>query len=111
MRRLILAMFVFCLSGLVAGCFEWSEDSKGNLQSVGLPGVPVWQSSAPPPPVSPAQMGFTPDEAAKMSGPVLVTPTATGSSGCTGTNPRGMGPSPGWLAAWWPAAPWPDCRC
>ena len=78
MRRLRLATLFLCLSAFAAGCFEWSEDSQGNLQSVGLPGIPVWQSNAKPPAVSPTDIGFTPEEAAKMSGPVLVMPTANG---------------------------------
>jgi hypothetical protein len=73
----VFATLLLCQFGLT-GCFTWTQDSQGNLQSVGLPGVPVWQSSAPPPAVSPTQMGFTPDEAAKMSGPVLVMPSASG---------------------------------
>jgi len=32
-----------------AGCIAWTEDSKGNLQSVGLPGVPVWKAQQPSP--------------------------------------------------------------
>jgi len=78
MRTTILASLLVCLCPL-AGCFEWTQDSQGNLRSVGLPGVPVWQSSAPPPTVTPTQLGYTPDEAAKMSGPVLVMPSASGS--------------------------------
>jgi hypothetical protein len=41
-RSGIRGLFVVTLSALVAGCIAWTEDSKGNLQSVGLPGVPVW---------------------------------------------------------------------
>jgi hypothetical protein len=78
MKQFAFTVVLLCLCGL-AGCFEWSEDSQGNLRSVGLPGVPVWQSSAPPPQVAPTQFGFTPDEAAKMSGPVMVMPSASGS--------------------------------
>lgn len=77
MRSLVIATLLLCITGL-AGCFEWTQDSQGNLQSVGLPGVPVWQSSAPPPPVSPGTLGYTQEEAAKMSGPVLVMPTTAG---------------------------------
>jgi hypothetical protein len=78
MRTAIFGGFLLGLF-MLAGCFEWTQDSQGHVQSVGLPGVPVWQSSAPPPPVTPTQFGFTPDEAAKMSGPVLVMPSASGS--------------------------------
>ena len=77
MRIAISRALLLCLC-LLAGCFTWTQDSQGNLRSVGLPGVPVWQSSAPPPLISPTQMGFTPDEAAQMSGPVLVIPSASG---------------------------------
>ncbi|HLI80513.1 MAG TPA: hypothetical protein VKV03_11055 [Candidatus Binataceae bacterium] len=63
---------------VLAGCFTWTQDSQGNLQSVGLPGLPVWQSSTPPPPLT-TQLGMTPDETAKISGPVLVMPSASGS--------------------------------
>jgi len=62
---------------MLAGCFEWTQDSQGNLQSVGLPGVPVWQSSKAQAPLT-TQLGMTPDEAAKMSGPVLVMPSTSG---------------------------------
>jgi hypothetical protein len=77
MRTAIFGGLLFGLC-MLAGCFEWTQDPQGHLQSVGLPGVPVWQSSAPPPSL-PTQLGFTPDEAAKMSGPVLVMPSASGS--------------------------------
>jgi hypothetical protein len=75
--RSIGAALLVCLLGL-PGCFQWTQDSQGHLQSVGLPGVPVWQSSAPPATVTPTQLGFAPDEAAQMSGPVLVIPSASG---------------------------------
>lgn len=61
----------------LAGCFEWTEDSQGHLTSAGLPGVPLWQAkpgAADAQPITPAEMGFTPEEAAKMGGPVLVLP-------------------------------------
>lgn len=67
----MVAAIWFC--GL-AGCFEWTEDPHGNLQSVGLPGLPVWTSKTPPAPMTPAEMGYTPEEAAKISGPILVEP-------------------------------------
>ena len=77
MRRVTLSLLSAVLL-LTAGCFSWTEDQNGNLQSVGLPGVPVWQSKAPPPEVTPASVGFLPDEAAKMGGPVLVEPNDNG---------------------------------
>jgi hypothetical protein len=58
-----------------SGCFQWTEDSQGKLQSAGLPGIPIWQSKAPPAPINPTDFGFTQEEAAKMSGAVLVMPT------------------------------------
>ncbi len=75
MSKMAVAALLLGLAGL-AGCFEWTQDSQGHLQSVGLPGVPVWQSSQPPPPVAPANLGFTPEEASKISGPALVIPGA-----------------------------------
>jgi uncharacterized protein YkwD len=33
---------------LLMGCFEWTEDSQGNLRSVGVPGLPVWQAQPTP---------------------------------------------------------------
>ncbi|HXW83907.1 MAG TPA: hypothetical protein VEJ86_05850, partial [Candidatus Binataceae bacterium] len=65
-----LAVALFLLSG----CVEWSEDPQGNLNSVGLPGIPLWQSNRPPAPITPMDMGFTPEEAAKLAPPVLVEP-------------------------------------
>lgn len=62
-----------CLCTL-AGCFEWTEDQSGNLKSVGLPGIPVWQAKKPSPPQGLTDMGLTPDQASKVSGPVLVVP-------------------------------------
>lgn len=72
-RRAVLIVVAVCLCAL-AGCFSWTEDQNGNLQSVGLPGVPLWKSKTPPPPPTPAQMGYTPDEASRLSGPILVEP-------------------------------------
>ncbi len=57
--RSIGAVLLIGLLGL-AGCVEWTQDSQGHLQSVGLPGVPVWQSSAPPPAVTPTQLRIRP---------------------------------------------------
>ena len=72
-KRAILLIAAICCCAL-AGCFEWTEDPHGNLQSVGLPGLPVWKSKTPPAPMTPTEMGFTPEQASKMSGPVLVEP-------------------------------------
>jgi hypothetical protein len=72
-RRVLGAITILGLSAAV-GCFQWTEDSQGNLQSVGVPGVPLWQSKATPAPMTPADLGIPPDEAAKMSGLVLVEP-------------------------------------
>jgi len=58
----------------LAGCFSWSEDQNGNLKSVGLPGIPVWQAKKPQPPQGLTDTGLTPDQASKVSGPVLVVP-------------------------------------
>ena len=76
--KTLLAGLMICFFTL-GGCFEWTEDSQGNLQSVGLPGVPVWQSSKAQAPLS-TQLGMSPEESAKISGPVLVMPTAAGPS-------------------------------
>ncbi|GEM_PF-1196672 len=77
--RFYLWGLVFAYALSLGGCFSWTEDSQGNLTSVGLPGVPIWQSSpyaASAQPVRPTDLGFTQDEAAKLGGPVLVTPPA-----------------------------------
>ena len=73
MRRAVLVVVAICCCAL-AGCFSWTEDQQGNLQSVGLPGVPLWKSKTPPKPISLTDMGMTPEEASKVSGPVLVLP-------------------------------------
>jgi len=73
LRRALTITLLLGLCG-IAGCLEWTEDPQGNLHSVGLPGMPVWQSQATPAPLNPADLGMTADEAAKMSGPVLVEP-------------------------------------
>ncbi|MGC2278315.1 MAG: hypothetical protein WA571_20030 [Candidatus Binatus sp.] len=73
MRRAVLVAVAICWCAL-AGCLSWSEDQNGNLQSVGLPGVPIWKSKTPPAPISLTDMGMTPEEASKVSGPVLVLP-------------------------------------
>ena len=73
MRRAVLVVVaIYCCA--LAGCFSWTEDQQGNLQSVGLPGVPLWKSKTPPKPISLTDMGMTPEEASKVSGPVLVLP-------------------------------------
>ena len=41
------ALALSFLTILVAGCLEMQEDRSGNLQSVGLPGVPIWKASKP----------------------------------------------------------------
>jgi len=61
---------------VLSGCFQWTEDSQGSLKSAGLPGLPIWQSKAPPAPVKPTDLGFTPEQASKLGGEVLVMPTA-----------------------------------
>jgi hypothetical protein len=40
---------LLALSAFLAGCLAWTEDSSGKLQSVGLPGVPVWTAQKPSP--------------------------------------------------------------
>jgi hypothetical protein len=79
-RRALLGVLIVCLC-ILSGCFQWTEDAQGNMQSAGLPGLPIWQSKAPPAPMKPTDLGFTPEQASKMSGEVLVMPTA---------NSRGM---------------------
>jgi hypothetical protein len=45
---LMSALTLLTLAVVAAGCIAWTQDAKGNLQSVGLPGVPVWTASNPP---------------------------------------------------------------
>jgi hypothetical protein len=47
------------LSAFAIGCIAWSTNSQGNLQSVGLPGLPVWSAKTPSPraPMPMAQAG------------------------------------------------------
>jgi hypothetical protein len=71
--RVALAVVVACCVAL-AGCFSWTEDQDGNLKSVGLPGMPVWKAKEPGPPTGLTDTALTPDQAAKVSGPVLVVP-------------------------------------
>lgn len=73
MRRAVLVAVATCCC-VLAGCFEWSEDQNGNLKSVGLPGVPVWQAKKPSPPQGLTDTALTPDQASKVSGPVLGVP-------------------------------------
>jgi len=73
LRRVVLAVVVVCCVAL-AGCFSWTEDQDGNLKSFGLPGIPVWTAKKPGPPTGLTDMALTPDQAAKVSGPVLVVP-------------------------------------
>ena len=72
-RPAVLVVVAICCCAL-AGCFEWTEDQSGNLQSVGMPGVPFWKAKKPGPPQSLTDTGMTPEEATKVSGPVLVVP-------------------------------------
>jgi hypothetical protein len=61
-------------SAFLAGCFQWTENPQGNVQSVSVAGAPVWQSKNASKPMTPAALGIPPDEAAKMGGPALVIP-------------------------------------
>ena len=74
LKRAVLVVIAIGICAMAAGCFEWTEDPHGNLQSVGLPGLPVWKSKTPPAPMTPAEMGYTPEEASKIGGPILVEP-------------------------------------
>ena len=47
MYKAALAAVALSLLIVVAGCMEMQEDRTGNLQSVGLPGVPIWKASKP----------------------------------------------------------------
>src|SRR5262245_66477327 len=44
--RLVGVVAVGSLLSLLSltSCVEWTTDRQGNLQSIGLPGVPVWQT-------------------------------------------------------------------
>ncbi|HZP45672.1 MAG TPA: hypothetical protein VFB15_08485 [Candidatus Binataceae bacterium] len=77
--RVSLAILLIS-SVALAGCLAWTEDSQGNLRSVGLPGVPLWQSKQPPPVMTPSDFGLTPQQAAQYSGPILVIPNPNGSA-------------------------------
>lgn len=77
MSRFALAALLWvCVFG-PPGCVEWTEDSQGHLSSVGLPGVPVWQSqpnAATAQPAAPPELPLTPDEKAKLGGLVMMLP-------------------------------------
>lgn len=73
LRRVALTVVVVCCVAL-AGCFSWTEDQSGNLTSVGLPGIPVWKAKEPGPPTGLTDTALTPEQAAQVSGPVLVVP-------------------------------------
>ena len=76
-RLVFVASLTFLF--VLTGCVEWSEDYIGSLQSVGVPGVPIWQSKNPPPQTNQNGSVVTPEEAERMkSGPVLVMPSADG---------------------------------
>ena len=72
-RPAVIVVMAICCCTL-AGCLAWSEDQNGNLKSVGLPGIPVWQAKKPGPPQGTTDTGLTPDQASQVSGPVLVVP-------------------------------------
>jgi hypothetical protein len=58
----------------LAGCIEWTMNPQGGLHSIGLPFIPIWTAKDPPAPATPGEMGISPQDAAKMGGPVLVWP-------------------------------------
>jgi hypothetical protein len=48
--ELCVATIAFlALTAFAAGCIAWTTGPTGNLQSVGLPGVPVWTAQEPSP--------------------------------------------------------------
>lgn len=73
-RLKLVALLVLC-GCVISSCVAWTENAQGNLQSVGLPGMPMWKSNQPPGPITPADVGIPPNEAAKIGGPVLVIPS------------------------------------
>ena len=73
LKRALLVIVAICFCALT-GCVEWTQDPHGNLQSIGVPGLPLWQSKKPPEPPTPSEMGYTPEEASKLGGPILVEP-------------------------------------
>jgi hypothetical protein len=54
-----LAASTIALSAFAIGCIAWTTNSQGNIQSVGLPGLPVWTAATPSPraPMQYAQAG------------------------------------------------------
>jgi hypothetical protein len=72
--RSTLAALALCCSALISGCFQWTQNPQGNVQSVGVAGTTVWQSKSASKPITPADLGIPADQAAKMGGPVLVIP-------------------------------------
>jgi len=75
-RSLLVAVAACCC--LLAGCVEWTEGPNGNLDSVGLPGLPVWQAKE----AGSSSMSTAPDieisqtGTGDLGGPVLVIPPA-----------------------------------
>src|SRR5215469_14750195 len=76
--RWILAAALLCCPVLVFGCFQWTQNPQGKIQSVGVAGTTVWQPKQPSKPIAPADLGIPADQAAKMGGPVLVIPGDSG---------------------------------
>jgi hypothetical protein len=67
-------VLAFAATVLCCGCFQWTQNPQGNIQSVGVAGATFWQSKDASKPITPADLGIPADEAAKMGGPVLVIP-------------------------------------
>ena len=64
--------------GALTGQFRWGEGSCAQRRRSECPEQPNPSGSRKPPPVTPTDLGVSPEEAAKVSGPVLVLPpTAT----------------------------------
>lgn len=42
MSRTIRSVILISLLALLSACLEWHEDSRGNVSSVGLTGLPIW---------------------------------------------------------------------
>jgi hypothetical protein len=49
LERCMATIAAIALTAFAAGCIAWTTGPKGNLQSVGLPGVPVWTAKEPSP--------------------------------------------------------------